>query len=133
MTLLKSLLRPRVILFGFRLFSSDERIGMPIYLQPNNKTIRVGDTEAPFAVSDLPPEEDVELTIFMDKYFVEVFVNNRRALVAADMDWRAAQQLRLYSYGAPTTCKQIDIWSLRPTNQGFREAQETPIWEPKSN
>ena len=28
--------------------------------------------------------------------------------------------------------KKLEIWKLQPTNQGFREAQKTPIWEPST-
>lgn len=40
------------IRFDFRLFPGEKRIGVPIYFQPNNHTIRLGDTETPFAISD---------------------------------------------------------------------------------
>jgi hypothetical protein len=34
-------------------------------------------------------------------------------------------------YGrCPTTIRKLEIWKLHPTNQGFREAQNNPIWEP---
>ena len=32
--------------------------------------------------------------------------------------------------GAPLTLKQVEIWKLKPTNQGFREAQKSRHWEP---
>ena len=116
--------------FGFRLFAGKERIGIPIYFQPNNGTIRVGGTEAPFAVSDLPAGEDVELRIFIDKYLVEVFVNGRQAVVAADMDWQSANGFDAYSWGAPTTIRKIEIWNMKATNQGYLEARKNRIWEP---
>jgi beta-fructofuranosidase len=116
--------------FGFRLFTGKKRIGLPIYFQPNNGTLRVGGTEAPFAVSDLPAGEDVELRIFVDKYLVEVFVNGRQAMVAADMDWQTESGFDAYAWGAPTTIKKVEIWKMKPTNQGYLKAQENPIWEP---
>ena len=68
--------------FGFRLFGDGKTGGLPIILRPETGTIRVGTTEAPFAVADLPAGEDVELRIFVDKYLVEVFANGRQALAA---------------------------------------------------
>jgi sucrose-6-phosphate hydrolase SacC (GH32 family) len=39
--------------------------------------LRVGTAESPFAVADSPEGENVELRIFIDKYLVEVFANDR--------------------------------------------------------
>ena len=116
--------------FGFRLFGQGKTGGLSIILRPETGTIRVGTTEAPFAVADLPAGEDVELRIFVDKYLVEVFANGRQALVGSDMDWGGRLTLDGYSSGAPTTIKKLEIWKLQPTNQGFREAQVNHIWEP---
>lgn len=116
--------------FGFRLFTDANRVGLPIYCQPNNGTLRVGDTEAPFAVADLPAGDDVELGIFIDKYLVEVFVNGRQALVAADMDWQAASGFDAYTWGAPTTIKNVEIWKMKPTNRGYFEAKRSKKWHP---
>jgi sucrose-6-phosphate hydrolase SacC (GH32 family) len=118
--------------FGFRLFGEGQTGGLPIILRPETGTIRVGTTEAPFAVADLPAGEDVELRIFVDKYLVEVFANGRQAVVASDMDWGGRLTLDGYSSGAPTTIKKLEIWKLQPTNQGFREAQKNRVWEPQT-
>ena len=117
-------------LFGFTLFADDQSDGLPIMFRPENSTLRVGTTEAPFAVSDLPDGEDVELRIFIDKYLVEVFANDRQALLAAHLDCSGKQGLDAFSVGAETTIKRLDIWRLKPTNQGFLEAQSNRIWEP---
>jgi sucrose-6-phosphate hydrolase SacC (GH32 family) len=115
--------------FGFRLFSGENRVGLSIYFQPNNGTLRVGGTEAPFKVADLPEGEDVELRIFIDKYFVEVFVNNRQAVVAADMDWQDATGFDAYTFSHPTTIRKVEIWKIKPTNEGYLEARENRIWK----
>lgn len=103
--------------------------GLSIMLRPENGTLRVGTTEAPFAVAELPAGEDVELRIFIDKYLVEVFANDRQALLVAHLDQRGTG-LDAFTVGAPTTIKRLDIWKLRPTNQGFLDAQIKRIWEP---
>ncbi|MCX6895438.1 MAG: hypothetical protein NTZ16_08090, partial [Verrucomicrobia bacterium] len=41
--------------------------------------------------------------------------------------------LAAFTVGAPTTIKKLEIWKLKPANQGFCEAQTNRIWEPKSN
>jgi sucrose-6-phosphate hydrolase SacC (GH32 family) len=118
--------------FGFRLFAGEGREGLPIVVKPETGTIRVGATDAPFAVADLADDEDVVLRLFVDKYLVEVFASDRQAVVAAHMDWRSARGLHAYTFGAPTTIKQVDVWPLRPANQGFREAQKNRVWQPKT-
>jgi sucrose-6-phosphate hydrolase SacC (GH32 family) len=118
--------------FGVRLFADEKRKGLPINIQPDNGTLRVGAAEAPFAVADLPEGEDVELRIFVDKYLVEVFVNDRQAMLAADMDYTQASGLDAFSWGGNTTFKKFEIWRLKPTNQGFREAQKSRVWEPNT-
>ena len=119
-------------LFGFVLFVDDNGEGLPIILRPETGTLRVGTTEAPFAVADLPEDEDVDLRIFIDKYLVEVFANSRQAVLAAHMDYAGKTGLDAFTVGAPTTIKSVDIWKLKPTNQGFLEARENRIWEPST-
>ena len=116
--------------FGFRLFADATHEGLPITIKPETGTIRVGATEAPFAVADLPGQSDVDLRIFVDKYLVEVFVNDRQAVVAAHMEWHDADGLYAYTFGTPTTIKSVEIWRLKPTNRGFFQAQEDRVWEP---
>ena len=118
--------------FGFQLFADQDHLGLPIMLHPETATIRLGDTEAPFAVADLPADEDLELRIFIDKYLVEVFVNDRQAVVSAYMNYQGASGLHGYTFGVSTTIKQIEIWRLKSTNRGFLEARQNRIWETTS-
>jgi beta-fructofuranosidase len=119
--------------FGLQLFADDNHDGFPIMILPENGTVLVGKTEAPFAVSDLNADEDLELRIFIDRYLVEVFINDRQAAVGIDMDYQLAQGLNIYSYGDSIMIQQIVIWQLRPCNQGFWEALETMIWNPATD
>lgn len=116
--------------FGFQLFADDDNPGLGILLLPETGTLRIGTMEAPFAIDDLPENEDLELRIFVDRYLVEVFANDRQAALAAHMDYRSANGLNAYTYGGPTTTKKIEIWKLESTNQGFYEALENRIWLP---
>jgi sucrose-6-phosphate hydrolase SacC (GH32 family) len=118
--------------FGFYLFAGEKSEGLPILFQPETATIRLGGTEAPFSVSSLPPGEDVELRIFIDKYLVEIFVNGRQAMIAAHMEYRGKTGLNGYSFGDPTKIKSIETWKLAPANQGLLEARTNRIWEPKT-
>lgn len=119
-------------LFGFVLFADTTGHGLPILLRPETGTIRVGTTEAPFKVADLPAGEDVELRIFIDRYLVEVFVNDRQAVVAAHLEHVGKRTLHGFTLGAPTTLKTLDVWKIQPTNQGFLDARVNRVWEPRT-
>lgn len=117
-------------LFGFVVFADENGGGLPILFRPETGTLRVGTTEAPFAVNDLPENELVEVRIFIDRHLVEVFVNDRQALLATYPDYAGKHTLAAFTIGAPTTLQKVEIWKLHPTNQGFFEAQASKIWEP---
>lgn len=117
-------------IFGFTLFADGKGGGLPVLFRPETHALRVGATEAPFSVADLPAGEDVELRIFVDRYLVEVFVNNRQAMLAAYADYDGRADLVAFSVGAPTTLKKVELWKVKPTNQGFLEAQTNRVWEP---
>lgn len=118
---------------GLRVFAheSDPELGVPIIVDPTTRTLRVGDVSAPFAVADLPEGEDLELRVFIDKYLVEVFANDRQGVVVADLEgWRRKQRgVALYAYGRSKTFEKIETWSLAPTTAGFYEAARNRIWE----
>jgi len=118
--------------FGLRLFVGEEHPGLDILIRPETGTLRVGTTDAPFRVADLPDGEGVELRIFADKYLVEVFANGRQSVVAVDMDYPLGHGLECYSYGGPTTFREITIWPMRFANQGLLEAAESRIWQPQT-
>ena len=117
-------------LFGFTLFSDGKGGGLPIPFRPENGTLRIGIAEAPFSIASLPKGQDVELRIFVDKYLVEIFANERQAMTASHADYAGKPDFYGVTVGAPTALKKIEIWKLRPTNQGFREAQKTRNSEP---
>ncbi len=119
------------MIFGFTLFSDSKDGGIPILFRPETGTIRLGNTEAPFSIADLPPGEDIDLRIFIDKYLVEVFVNERQALVVSYANFQNKNNLSAFTVGKPITINKLKIWKLNPTNQGFREAQVNQIWKPE--
>ena len=51
-------------LFGFTLFSDGGGAGLPIMLRPETGGLRVGSAEAPFSMSELPADEDLELRAY---------------------------------------------------------------------
>ncbi|MEZ6077347.1 MAG: GH32 C-terminal domain-containing protein [Pirellulaceae bacterium] len=54
--------------------------GFQIAVEPASKSLRLGDTVAPF---ELQAGEDLELRVFIDKNVIEVFANERQAVVAS--------------------------------------------------
>ena len=123
--------------FGFRLFAGGNSEGLLVLMRPETGTICIGDTEAPFAVADLPKGEDVEMRIFVDKYLVEVFLNGRQAALNACMAYRdggiALQGYAFRRAAPPTRIRSIEIWKLKSMNQGFFEARESRIWAPDTD
>ena len=119
-------------LFGLVLFADEHGNGLPILFRPETGTIRVGSTEAPFALADLPEGEDVELRVFVDRYLVEVFVNDRQALVAAFPGYGNRREVNALTVGAPTTIQRLETWPLQPTNAGYLHAKENRVWEPQT-
>jgi beta-fructofuranosidase len=115
--------------FGVQLFADEDHDGLPIMILPERGALLVGTTEAPFSVNHLAAGEDLVLTIFIDKYLVELFANDRQAVVAAYMDDRSAKHMRGYAFHRPTHFRKVEIWRLKPTNQGFFEARESRIWQ----
>jgi len=120
-------------LFGITLFADGQGGGLPIIFRPETGALRVGTSEAPFAIADLPENEDIELRIFVDRYLVEVFANGRQALIGSYPNHTGKLNVEAFTIGAPTTFKTVDVWKLHPTNQGFREAQTDRKWEPATS
>lgn len=117
-------------LFGLVLFADEQGNGLPLMFRPETGTIRLGSTEAPFSIADLPEESDIELRIFVDRYLVEVFVNDRQALVAAFPSFGDRREVNAFTVGAPTKIRRLEIWPLEPANAGFLEAQKNRHWLP---
>ena len=118
--------------FGFMLFADGKGGGLPIVFRPETGALRVGSSEAPFSVADLPAGEELDLQIYIDRFVVEVFVNGRQAMVAAHLDDTGGASINAFTAGAPTTIKKVEMWKIRPTNAGFLAAQKNRVWEPET-
>lgn len=116
-------------LFGFVLFADGEE-GLPIVFRPDSGTVRLGDGEAPFALSDLDADEDLELRIFVDHYLVEVFVNERQALVSVYPAYAGRHRIAAFSVGQTTHIASLEMWDMQAANEGFLQAQADPVWLP---
>lgn len=131
-------------LFGFIVSVDQKGVGFPIMLRPETGTLRVGTSEAPFDLAELPDDEDIELRIFVDNYLIEVFANSRQALfgvhtgshigssIGSSIGGSKKQGLDAFSVGESTALKSVEIWKLKPTNQGFHKAQHDQLWKPET-
>jgi sucrose-6-phosphate hydrolase SacC (GH32 family) len=119
-------------LFGFTVYDDGNGNGLPIVFRPETSALRVGSAEAPFSVAALPEHEDVMIRIFIDRHVVEVFVNDRQAMIVHHRDYRGKTELTAFTIGAPTRLKRVESWKLHPTNEGFRKALEDRNWEPQT-
>ena len=118
-------------LFGLTLFADGKGGGLPLVIRPETGALRLGTMEAPFVVSDLPPGEALVLRIFIDRYLVEVFANDRQSMVAVYPEYAGRFALHGFTVGASTRLSKIEMWRLEPTNQGFLDAQTQRVWEPR--
>ena len=113
--------------FGFYLFGDGKGGGLPIFFEPDAGSVRVGAMTAPFDLESLVNgDNEIELRIFVDKYFVEVFFGDRVALIDAYMNYSGRSQVDVVSDGAPVTIKEFTTWRIKPTNKGWLQARSNP-------
>ena len=118
---------------GFTLFSNgDADSGLPIQFNPvYGGSIFLGELSVPFDVSELADDEDIELRIFVDRYIVEIFINDKQAAVTAYMDYKDHTGFYGFSAGDDMLIEELNIWKVKPTNEGFLEAKKSLIWQPE--
>ena len=72
---------------------------------------------------------------------VEIFINGVQAALTVFMEYKGGKELRGYTFGqslanldwfGAITIKQITIWKLKPTNQGFLSAMKNRNWQPET-
>ncbi|XZE51576.1 LamG-like jellyroll fold domain-containing protein [Planctomycetaceae bacterium SH139] len=82
---------------------------MTIVAGSGREGLRVGEPDAPFKLEE---GEDLTLRVFIDKNFVEVFANDRQAVVNAHKI-RPNPNVRLFTSGGEAVVKSIKAWKLR--------------------
>ena len=86
--------------------------GLPLIFRPKTGTIRLGNAEAPFAITRLAADEDLEVRIFIDNFLVEVCVNDRQSMVAEYADYAGHTALFGITVGATTVVKTIEVYKI---------------------
>jgi len=117
--------------FGFELFSKKGKKGFPIIFQPERKTILVGNTEAPFSIDDIKNQKFLEIIVFVDKFLIEVFVNNVQSVVGSFLNYKINNYISVYSFGSSLFIDSINIWNLKAANSGYKKAKKNTIWKIK--
>ncbi|MEY2846989.1 MAG: Sucrose-6-phosphate hydrolase, partial [Chloroflexota bacterium] len=103
-------------LFGFVVCADAQGHGLPLIFRPETGTMRLGSAEAPFAMTSLTEDEDLEMRIFIDHFLVEVFVNDRQSMVAEYADYAGNTALYGITVGAATVVKTVEVWELKIEN-----------------
>lgn len=76
--------------------------------------------------------EDVVVRIYIDRQVVEMFVNNRQAIIAHHRNYHGQPSLNAFAIGAATILKKVEVWQTRPANAGFLKAMKDRIREPQT-
>lgn len=72
---------------------------------------------------------EIELRIFIDRYVVEVFANDRQAVLEMCPGFAENKGLCAVSKGGSSAISELCVWTLKPANQGYLEAVKTGNWK----
>ena len=93
------------------LCDKDGKNGLRIAVDAKSKTLNVGPVRAPFALKN---REDLILRVFVDKNLVEVFANDRQAVMHAPKIVSLDNTgVRLFSVGGELTVESATSWKMK--------------------
>ena len=84
--------------------------GLRVAYAADSKTLKVGAAAAPF---ELRPGEDLVLRVYIDRNLVEVFANDRQAVVAANALVPENLDVSLFSKGGDVLAKSVKGWKMK--------------------
>ncbi len=96
--------------FGVNVFCAANGTGFPITIQTASKKLTIGKIAAPF---ELTPGESLNLRVFLDKGMVEVFANDRQAVVSMQPHPAEDVGISLFSKGGDTAVKEVRSWKMK--------------------
>jgi sucrose-6-phosphate hydrolase SacC (GH32 family) len=114
--------------YGVKVFcDKDNQNGMEIFYSADKKTISVGDGKEatnpyirskPYGVApfELKAGEDLNLRIFIDRPIVEIFINERQAVVHTQLHKPQDVEICLYSIGGDIKA-DVTGWKMAAANQ----------------
>ena len=97
--------------FGLTVFGDKEnKSHLPISVIPDENILQVGDVRAPFALKE---NEATTLRVFLDKAIVEVFANDRQAMVTALTHPPENDAITLFAEGADVQVPSVTAWRMK--------------------
>jgi len=96
--------------FGVNVFCTADGTGFPITIQAESKKLAIGKIAAPF---ELKPGEALNLRVFLDKDMVEVFANDRQAVVYMQPHNADDVGVSLFSKGGDVAVKNVRSWKMK--------------------
>lgn len=87
--------------------------GIDIVVEPETKSIKLGSTTAPL---ELKRGEDIQLRIFVDRSIVEVFANDRQAVVKQHAYEPEDVGVCLFSEGGKMKVLEVKGWKMSASN-----------------
>jgi beta-fructofuranosidase len=84
--------------------------GLPVTVSPQAGTLSLGDVRAPLSLAE---GEAIQLRVFLDKNVVEVFANDRQAMVASHFATPGHLSIALTSEGGDTRASDIRGWEMK--------------------
>jgi len=123
--------------FGFLLYSAYQKDGLAIRFDPAFNQIKVGEVLAPLDMSAWRDGKPANVRIFVDKFLVEVFVDDKQAVVDSvgkiwkNRSFSFLSEAQLARGMKPAVLKTLNIWRLKHTNQSFFDALQNRVWDPE--
>ena len=96
--------------FGVNVFCAANGTGFPITIQTASKKLAIGKIAAPF---ELKPGEALNLRVFLDKGMVEVFANDRQAVVYMQPHNADDVGVSLFSKDGDIAVKNVRSWKMK--------------------
>jgi sucrose-6-phosphate hydrolase SacC (GH32 family) len=96
--------------FGVNVFCAANGTGFPITIQTGNGKLAIGKIAAPF---ELKPGEALNLRVFLDKGMVEVFANDRQAVVYMQPHNADDVGVSLFSKSGDIAVKNVRSWKMK--------------------
>ena len=95
------------------LCDQDKGKGLDVVVEPGSKSLHVGGTTAPL---DLKDGEEIQLRIFIDRSVIEVFANDRQAVVWQHVYEAGDTEVYLFSEGGAMEVSEVKGWQMKPVN-----------------
>ena len=84
----------------------------------------VGSTKASLDFQNLYKTKNIEITIFIDHFLIEVFINNIQSVVGIYEKFENKYQVSAYSFNGSFIIEKILIWKLKKINSGYKKAKK---------